>query len=158
MSKHEERPTGDMRRELRGFDPDRLRIARTSARYSKSEMARLSQVAISTYNQWESGKSSPRVDSLARCAKVLGLKMSDLVVVDLRASFLGDLRVTRGLIQAELAQRMGVSTQLVGLLERGQGALTTEMSFKFSEALEYSLEQIVASYERSRNRPPHVHP
>lgn len=158
MSIHGDRPSRKVRRELRGFDPERLRIARLSARLSKSELARLSRVAVSTYNQWESGKSSPRVDALARCANRLGLEITDLVVVDMAMAFLGDLRVSRGLIQSALAQKMGVSTQLVGLLERGQGALTPEMATKFAVALGYSQDEVVSAYERARDRPPHMTP
>jgi transcriptional regulator with XRE-family HTH domain len=155
---HEADRLRDMRRALRGFDPERLRIARTSARLSKPELARLSKVGVTTYNQWESGRSSPRVDALARCAEQLHLKITDLVSIDLDTAFLGDLRVSRGLLQSELALRMEVSTQLVGLLERGQGTLTPAIAEKWSRALDYPLEQVVAAYERVRDRPPHTNP
>jgi transcriptional regulator with XRE-family HTH domain len=158
VSSHEADRPWEMRRELRGFDPARLRIARTSARLSKSELARLSRVAVSTYNQWESGRSSPRVDALARCAAQLNLKITDLVTVELAQAFLGDLRISRGLLQSELAQRMTVSTQLVGLLERGQGTLTPEVADKWSAALDYPLRQINDAYDRVRNRPAYTKP
>ncbi|NKS56569.1 helix-turn-helix domain-containing protein [Rhodococcus hoagii] len=161
-----------MRRPLRGFDPVRLRLAREGAKISRAEMARLTGVAASTYSQWELGRTSPSPDSLARCALKLGIDMDDLFVIPLDQVFLGDLRVRRGLLQEDLAARIGVSEQLVGLIERGQGALRDELADRWAEALSYdlpfreerrrddpiSVDVVRAAYERVRNRDAHERP
>lgn len=148
----------DMRRELRGFDPGRLAVARKAARLSKSELARLSGVSVSAYHQWESGRSSPSVDALARCAAQLDLEMTDLVVIAVDATYLGDLRVFRGLLQADLGRKLGISTQLVGSLERGQSTLSPDMAQRWSDALNFPLAVVAAAYDRSRTRPAHRTP
>ncbi|NKR30206.1 helix-turn-helix domain-containing protein [Rhodococcus hoagii] len=161
-----------MRRPLRGFDPVRLRLAREGAKLSRAELARLTGVSASSYSQWELGASSPRADSLARCASVLGIDMNDLFVIPLDQAFLGDLRVRRGLLQEDLAKRLGVSVQLVGLIERGQGSLREELAERWAEALSHDLpfrddkrrddpvspDAVRAAHERTRNRPAHERP
>ncbi|NKV12670.1 helix-turn-helix domain-containing protein [Rhodococcus hoagii] len=65
--------------------------------------------------------------------------MNDLFVIPLDQAFLGDLRVRRGLLQEDLAKRLGVSVQLVGLIERGQGSLREELAERWAEALSHDL-------------------
>ncbi|NKR53076.1 helix-turn-helix domain-containing protein [Rhodococcus hoagii] len=161
-----------MRRPLRGFDPVRLRLTREGAKISRAELARLTGVGPSTYSQWELGTAYPRPDSLARCAFNLGINMDDLFVIPLDQAYLGDLRVRRGFLQKDLAERLGVSEQLVGSIERGQGGLSDELAERWAEALSHDLpfrderrrddpiavEAVRAAYERVRNRKAHERP
>lgn len=147
-----------MKRRLRGFDAGKLRNARLAVGLSGGEVARRSKVGASTYSQWELGRADPGIAALARCVAVLGIKISDVVVVDEADEHLGDLRVARGLTQGDLAALVSVSPQHVGALERGHVSLSTDLAEKLAAVLDYDAQRVRAAFERVRNRPPDVLP
>ena len=147
-----------MKRRLRGFDPARLRGARVRAELSGAEVARRSGVGTSTYSQWELGKADPGVAALARCVDVLGITIGDVVKVDQSDEHLGDLRVSRGLTQGDLAGLVGVSPQHIGALERGHASMSAVLTQKIAGALGYDRSRVERAFERVRTRPPGVVP
>lgn len=147
------REVPSVRRRLRGFAPDKLHARRIALGLSAAEVARLLGVASTTYSQWERGQSHPRIDSLARCAEEFGCPISDFVWVSENEEYLGDLRISRGLTQGMLASTIGVSTQYIGSLERGQSSLTPHVSRQLAGVLEYPEERISNAYRRVRSRP-----
>lgn len=147
-----------MKRRLRGFEPLRLRAARTAAGLSGAEVARRCGIGASTYSQWELGAADPSISALARCTKVLNINISDVVIVERGMEHLGDLRVMRGLTQGELAKLVGVSPQHVGALERGHVALSDTLARRVSDELRMELDRVVEAYVRVRNRAADVLP
>ncbi|MFC8181545.1 helix-turn-helix domain-containing protein [Rhodococcus sp. NPDC057297] len=147
-----------MKRRLRGFEPGRLRSARTAAGLSGAEVARRCGIGASTYSQWELGAADPSIDALARCTKVLGIEISDVVVVEREKEHLGDLRVMRGLTQGELAKRVGVSPQHIGALERGHVALSDGLAKRLAGELATEPGRVVEAWVRVRNRAADVLP
>lgn len=141
------------RRVMRGFRPERLEQARLAAGISQAEVARLADIKAETVRRWEKGAASPQVDLLARVADVLGIAIADLVDIPEGERFPGDWRVVRGMTQPMLGAAAGVSTQLVGSVERGEVSLSDNLAKKLSTALDISEDELRASYERARRRP-----
>ena len=147
------REVRQVRRRLRGFNFERLRARRVELGLSGAEVARTIGVAASTYSQWERGLAHPRVDALARCARELGSPLSDFVAVPPNEEYLGDLRISRGMTQAELAGKIGVSPQYLGSLERAQTKLNAAITERLAAAVENPPDRVAAAYERARVRP-----
>jgi transcriptional regulator with XRE-family HTH domain len=138
---------------MRGFQPDELARARRAAGISQRELARLSRLNADTIRRWETGDSSPQVDLLARAAAAIGVSIADVVKVPEPDRYPGDWRVVRGLTQPMLGAAAGVTTQIIGSVERGEISLSDNVAQKLSAALGISEGELRASYERVRNRP-----
>ncbi len=141
------------RRVMRGFQPDQLEKARRSAGVSQRELARLARLNADTIRRWELGDSSPQVDLLARVTAAIGVPISDLVKVPEGDRYPGDWRILRGLTQPQLGAAAGVTTQIVGSVERGEISLSDNVARKLSAALQIPETELRASYERVRTRP-----
>ena len=142
------------RRVMRGFDPARLEQLRKDSRLSRPELARAAGIGHATLYQWETGATSPQVDLLKRVTDVLGVQISEVVVVPEDERLPGDWRVLAGLLQPQLGKLAKLSTTTVAQVERGQAALTDETARKVSAALGISESVYRAAYERARSRPP----
>ncbi|MFF2110623.1 helix-turn-helix domain-containing protein [Rhodococcus koreensis] len=138
---------------MRGFQPDQLEKARRSAGVSQRELARLARLNADTIRRWELGDSSPQVDLLARVTAAIGVSISDLVKVPESERYPGDWRILRGLTQPQLGAAAGVTTQIVGSVERGEISLSDNVARKLSAALQIPESELRASYERVRTRP-----
>jgi transcriptional regulator with XRE-family HTH domain len=138
---------------MRGFQPDQLEKARRSAGVSQRELARLARLNADTIRRWELGDSSPQVDLLARVTAAIGVSISDLVKVPESERYPGDWRILRGLTQPQLGAAAGVTTQIVGSVERGEISLSDNVARKLSAALQIPESELRASYERVRSRP-----
>jgi transcriptional regulator with XRE-family HTH domain len=139
---------------LRGFDPVRLAAARTAAGMTVGDLARLAGVGPSAVYNWESGYRTPQPDSLARVAKALGAGIDEFVTIPAEQRTLVDLRVLVGLTQPQLAARMEISTQALGLIERGERPLDDARSERLAQHLDVSADIVRSAYERVRTRPP----
>lgn len=139
---------------MRGFEPERLAAARRAAGISQREIARLARVNADTVRRWELGETSPQVDLLNRTAAALGVTIADLVCIPESDRFPGDWRVLRGMTQPMLGAAAGVTTQIVGSIERGEISLSENMARKIAAALEITEDELRESYERARNRGP----
>jgi transcriptional regulator with XRE-family HTH domain len=138
---------------MRGFQADQLEKARRSAGVSQRELARLARLNADTIRRWELGDSSPQVDLLARVTAAIGVSSSDLVKVPEGDRYPGDWRILRGLTQPQLGAAAGVTTQIVGSVERGEISLSDNVARKLSAALQIPESELRASYERVRTRP-----
>lgn len=138
---------------MRGFQPDQLEKARRSAGVSQRELARLARLNADTIRRWELGDSSPQVDLLARVTAAIGISIPDVVKVPEGERYPGDWRILRGLTQPQLGAAAGVTTQIVGSIERGEISLSDNVAKRLSAALQISESELRESYERVRNRP-----
>ncbi|MDV7136881.1 helix-turn-helix transcriptional regulator [Williamsia muralis] len=141
------------RRVLRGFSPSALTEARTRAGLTQGELARIAGVGRTTLYQWEMGVRSPQVDVLASVARALDISLSELVSVPVDERFPGDWRVLRGLTQPQLGVAAGISTTMVGAIERGEAELSEQTARALADALSVNETELRAAYRRARNRP-----
>src|SRR6476620_9003381 len=91
------------RRVLRGFDAQAFTAARRRRGISVSDLSRLADVSQATVFNWESGKSTPQVDLLARVMRILDAPIEQVVAIPADQRYPGDWRVINGLTQPELA-------------------------------------------------------
>lgn len=146
------------RRILRGFRPEVLVDRRVAQGLSRGELARQVGVSTGAVAKWETGRSTPAVDTLARVASVLGLGMADLISVPDGERFLGDLRALAGLTQPQLAARIGFSSSTVADLERGHAILTDVQEERIAAAVAATRDDVRKAYKRVRTRPSGVRP
>ena len=139
---------------MRGFQPEKLEQVRRAAGISQRELARQARLNADTVRRWELGDSSPQVDLLSRVVQALGIDIVDVVDIPEGERYPGDWRVLKGMTQPMLGAAAGVTTQIVGSVERGEISLSENVSRKLSVALGISEGELRASYERVRNRPP----
>jgi transcriptional regulator with XRE-family HTH domain len=89
-----------------GFKPvavgQRLREYRTERGYSIKELAERSGLAVNTLSLIENQKSSPSVNTLAQCAKALGIPLANLFE---------PLNTTRHLVQTRKGQRRSMDIE-----------------------------------------------
>ncbi|MBF6215688.1 helix-turn-helix transcriptional regulator [Nocardia puris] len=144
------------RRVTRGFSPEALRHAREThpTLHRRGELARVARIGISTLGQWESGLKSPQVDKLRDVVEALGIRMDAVVRIPPGERYLSDWRVLKGMTQPQLGAAAGLSTSTVHRLENGEVALTESSAEALQRGLGIPLEEVIAAYERVRNRPP----
>lgn len=141
------------RRVLRGFDADRFRRRRLELNLTRADLGRLADISAAAVTAWEQGRRKPQVDTLARAAVVLKAPLEQLVRVPRDQRYVGDLRVIQGLTQPALALKIGVSTAMLGAIERGEARLTPTTTAALAEALEASPEEVFRAWQRARTRP-----
>jgi Zn-dependent peptidase ImmA (M78 family)/DNA-binding XRE family transcriptional regulator len=101
-----------------------LRRIRTAKSMNQGEVAEAAELSRAGYRNIEAGTAAPRVDSLVRVARVLGVRLEDLLVPvrELRAvRFRADKKMnTRSEILADLARWIDDYNELEELLEKKQ--------------------------------------
>ena len=148
------RRLGVSRRVLRGFSGDALRALREDRGLTRQDLARKARVGLTTLYHWESGVSTPTVDILARVVGALGASIEDVVAVPVEERYPADWRILRGLTQPELGKRTGLSTSLVGAIERGEVELTASAAKQLAAGLEIPAKMLFEAHERARTREP----
>lgn len=106
-----------------GFDPSALRAARQTAGLSIDELAQRMGRDYTAVARWESGARTPQIGTLAQLATALGIEVSRLTGAP---STLAELRVSRGLSQAQVAQALGVAQPRYANLEQGKVMLRAD--------------------------------
>lgn len=140
------------RRPLEGFEPTRLLEARMAKGYSQGELALRASVSSASISAWEVGRSTPQVDRLSRVAVVLGVGMGDLIRVPQNEQKLVNLRELDGCTQAQLAQRIGISTPMLAALERGHASMTGKVRSALARELGLGESAIEQAFVRGRAR------
>ncbi|GAA3129273.1 hypothetical protein GCM10020255_002540 [Rhodococcus baikonurensis] len=145
------------RRILKGFDPAALIRARTLRKLTRSDLARIASVSLSALGNWEAGRGTPQVDTLARVAAALEVPMETLIPIPEKDRTLADLRNIAGITQPQLGKATGISTTAIGALERAEVRLAALEPTRI-DALIQSLNTTRAGFERAyanaKNRPP----
>jgi transcriptional regulator with XRE-family HTH domain len=90
-----------------GFDPARLRRHRDAAGLSQAELSRRAGVPRAAISKYEAGQASPNPDRLAVIARTLGIEPVDLLNLQEVGRGLASLRITKGLLQSEVAELAG---------------------------------------------------
>lgn len=148
------RTTRMSRRVLRGFEPDAFANVRKGRNLSVADLARLADISTAAIFNWEAGKATPTVDLLARAMKALGTPIEDVVRVPVDQRYPGDWRVANGITQPQLAAKAGIATTTLRGIERADAGLSPANAAKLAAALNITVEQYRAAYQRARSRPP----
>jgi transcriptional regulator with XRE-family HTH domain len=116
-----EGPVSGGRQGAPGFDPRRLRDARTAARLTQTALAEAADVPLQQVKEWEAGRRVPQVDNLAALARALQVSPLDLLDRDAdRDLTLQELRAAAGLTQQQAASRAGLLRTTYSQIERGE--------------------------------------
>jgi transcriptional regulator with XRE-family HTH domain len=100
---------------------------------------------------YENGRATPRVDRLGTLALALGASPADLLPADLEIGSLERLRVQAGMLQAEVAERAGMTRTKYAAIERGQTATVSEADARTLAAiLGVDLEQLLTAQAVTR--------
>lgn len=134
-----------------GFNGARLRELRHRAMLSQRELGNLIGADFTVIANYENGRAAPRVDRLGQLAEALGASPADLLPDDYGLESLERLRVRAGMLQADLAERAGMTRTKYAAIERGQTATINQADArKLAEILEVDLEQVLAAQAVAR--------
>ncbi len=140
------------RRILRNFVPDALKKRREDLGMSRADLARFADVSVTAVADWEKGRRTPQIDTLAQVVKALKCDITDLVDVPEGARSLADLRILAGLTQPQLGLATNISTTAIGALERAEVRLTDQRAAVLAEALGVDVDAVKAGYDKARRR------
>ena len=134
-----------------GFDGARLRALRHRAKLSQRELGELIGADFTVIANYENGRAAPRVDRLGQLAQALGASPADLLPDDYGVESLERLRVQAGMLQADVAERAGMTRTKYAAIERGQTATISQADARMLAAiLEVDLEQVLAAQAVAR--------
>ena len=141
-------------RAIRGLDLNALIRAREKRRVTRADLARVTGLSTSTIQKWESGATSPNIETLAKAAAALGVPIRQLIKVPPSRRTLTDWRHLAGLSQTKLARAAGLTTPALAALERGETQLTDDKADRISPHLNATHDQLQAAWQRAKDRPP----
>ena len=134
-----------------GFDGARLRALRHRAKLSQRELGERIGADFTVIANYENGRAAPRVDRLGQLALALGASPADLLPDDYRVESLERLRVQAGMLQADVAERAGMTRTKYAAIERGQTATISPADARVLAAiLEVDLEQVLTAQAVAR--------
>lgn len=61
---------------------EKIKAARIAAHMTQADLANILGVAYQNIGQWESGKRNPKLDTMAKIACALGVRIEDLIEVE----------------------------------------------------------------------------
>jgi transcriptional regulator with XRE-family HTH domain len=103
---------------LRGFDPERLRAARTESGMTQEQLAIRAGVARSAITAWEAGKNAPDPRRARAIAELLGIKIADLSELEEPDVRPADYRAWAGLTREGLSEVTGIGVAALAEIER----------------------------------------
>ncbi|WP_255450465.1 helix-turn-helix transcriptional regulator [Skermania sp. ID1734] len=144
--------------------------AREEIGVSRSALARVTGVGVSTISGWERGENEPTVDRLwmvwERVARELAPNAEEVQIREETDRFmalvipipaqerdLADWRGIRGMLQPTLAGDLEISTMSLSNLERGVSPLQDSLVPRLAESLRLTEAEVRAAYSRARDRP-----
>ena len=134
-----------------GFDGARLRALRHRAKLSQRELGERIGADFTVIANYENGRAAPRVDRLGQLALALGVSPADLLPDDYGVESLERLRVQAGMLQADVAERAGMTRTKYAAIERGQTATISPADARMlATILEVDLEQVLAAQAVAR--------
>lgn len=134
-----------------GFDPSRLKMQRKSAGMTQAALAEAIGVDRTYVAQWESGRRSPRPQTLARIAHLLSVHPSDFVdpSVDPMSTPLATLRAVSGLTQQNMVDAAKMTLSTYSAIERGQRGLTPATAERIAAALQVDIDVVLDAHRKS---------
>ncbi|TYP51672.1 helix-turn-helix domain-containing protein [Thermosediminibacter litoriperuensis] len=118
---------------------DRIALLRQEKGISLSELAGKAGISATYLCQIEKGNALPSLSTLKAIAGALGMNAQDLMAATSHVGYkIKKIRQERGLTQAELARKAGVSTGLIGQIESGRVEPSIKTLEKIARALSLS--------------------
>ncbi|MFO7151884.1 MAG: helix-turn-helix domain-containing protein [Bacillota bacterium] len=117
---------------------ERISILRRERGLSLSELAERAGISATYLCQIENGKVLPSLATLKAIAKALNANPQDFLSATHISYKIKKIRLERGITQAELAKKAGVSTGLIGQIESGKVEPSIKTLEKISNALSVS--------------------
>jgi len=119
-----------------GFLPEALKRAREAAGMSRAELAEVVGGNRMAVYRWETGARTPQVSTVALLARAVGVDPSDLIAPP---QTLSQLRASRGLLQSEVAEQIGVARSRYSSIELGTGRATREQLLQLAEVFDVEI-------------------
>lgn len=123
-----------------------LKELRKAAGVTQVQLAKIIGVAQSQYSSYESGAFTIPEDKLALIAETLGVGIDD-IIVPTRKNPITKYRERKGMLQSELAEKIGVSVSTMSNYEVGRSKPSPEILQRIAEALEVSVDVLGDSDE-----------
>lgn len=118
---------------------DRIRILRQEKGISLSELAEKAGISATYLCQIEKGHALPSLSTLKAIAQALNTSLQELLANTSHVGYkIKKIRQERGITQAELARKAGVSTGLIGQIECGKVEPSIKTLEKIAKALSLS--------------------
>lgn len=140
-----------MSRRVGRFSPTALRSAMTRRNLTVDDLAVHLDVSTGTVHGWLSSRRSPEAPLLLRLAGALGIRASDLTLVDEEHERLADVRIHVGLLQADAARSAGIAQPQLSKMERGVTAPRTDLIEALASAYALPLGRVERAWKRSRD-------
>ena len=134
-----------------GFDGARLRALRHRANLSQRALGARIGTDETVIANYENGRAAPRVDRLGQLALALGASPADLLPGDHELDSLERLRVQAGMLQADVAERAGMTRTKYAAIERGQTATISASDARtLATILDVGVEQVLSAQAVAR--------
>jgi transcriptional regulator with XRE-family HTH domain len=134
-----------------GFDGARLRALRHRANLSQRALGARIGTDETVIANYENGRATPRVDRLGQLALALGASPADLLPGDPELDSLERLRVQAGMLQADVAERAGMTRTKYAAIERGQTATISASDARtLATILDVDVEQVLSAQAVAR--------
>ena len=104
---------------------ERIKKARKAAKFTQIELAEMAGIAVNSLRLYESGKREPRLSTLEKIANILGadpywLTSGYISTVLNVGGKIRSLRISQGMTQKELGEKLGVSQSAINQYEKSQ--------------------------------------
>lgn len=137
---------------------EKLKFARTKAGYSQKHLATKLFISQQAYAKYETGTTSPNPETLKKISELLGVSVDYLlgdehtrtgsvipVETNIFSMNLKDIRKQKGLSQAELAKKIGVSRSAVSMWEIGASQPDNDLLLKMSRLMNVSIDALLGN-------------
>ncbi len=145
-----EEPVAEEEPDAMDVSPEELKKLRAHLDLTQQELAELIEVSPLTVSSWETGKSSPRQASRERIEAVGSMDSEEVdealgrehVPAEMPPAEIKSIRERLDLIQAELAEQLGVSKGAITSWETGKSAPSRENRLALLELSRTSREEV----------------
>jgi len=118
---------------------DKIALLRRDKKLSQAELAEKVGISTTYLCQIEKGNVTPSLETLKAIAEALGVSPQDIMETPCHIGCrIKKVRQERGITQAELARKAGVSTGLIGQIESGKVEPSIKTLEKIASALSLS--------------------
>lgn len=143
---------------MTGFEPARFIAAREAKGWDVLELSIQAGVGTATIYQWERGTRRPQLPILRKVARVLDVRLDELIIVPEEERTISYYRNIAGLTQVECATLANMPSSTLAAIETGRVAtLTATAAPKLAAALGIPEGLLAAAFARVRraggNRP-----
>jgi len=137
---------------LRGFRPERLRLARQAAGLTQEQLAIRTDISRASIGSWEAGRTAPDPRNAVRLAQALHLSIQALTGITVADAQPADFRLWRGLTRQMVAELSGVAEPVLGQIERFAVRPGPDTASRLARLFGIERRTYLAAWERGRAR------